>query len=123
MITYETGNPHFGGRTFIQLANNGDVLVEQKQGDQTRRFSGKVNPAVHRGILMHFKEAHRSAVGLSEDKPVPGETLVTLHAVTAVENIDLSFWSNQRWSQPALDRLISDFERLASTASGGVVRF
>jgi hypothetical protein len=123
MITYETGNPHFGGRTVVRLSSNGEVLVEQNCGNQNRGFSQKADPAVYRAILVLLKKARRRAAGLPESTPVAGETLVRLRAVTPPETIDLQFWSNQRWHDGILDRLISRFERLAAEASGGIVRF
>jgi hypothetical protein len=123
MITYETGNPHFGGRTVVRLSANGEVRVEQNRGDQNRGFSEKADPAVHGQILALLKKARRSVADLSEPTPVPGETVVRLQATTPLETIDLKFWSNQRWRDPLLDQLIGHFERLAVEASGGVVRF
>ena len=123
MITYETGNPHFGGRTVVQLSATGEVLVEQKRGHENIDFSQKADPAVHRQALALLKEASRSVSDLPERAPVPGETLVRLQASSPLETIHLRFWSNQRWRDPILDQLISHFERLAVEASGGVVRF
>ncbi|MBV9488750.1 MAG: hypothetical protein JO069_03370 [Verrucomicrobia bacterium] len=126
MLTYETGNPHFGGRTFVRLDGNGDVLVEQTHGQQVRTFVGQVDPAACAEILAHFttaRERRQGAICPAEDPPVPGETVVTVRAVIGPERSELSFWSNRRWADPALARLVSGFERLASAASGGVVRF
>ena len=123
MITYETGSPCFSGRTLVRLSANGEVLVEQKRGDQNSGFSEKADPALHREILVLLQDACRSVAHLPELPPVPGETLVRLRAATPLETIDLAFWSNQRWRDPVLDQLISHFERLADEASGGIVRF
>ena len=123
MIAYETGNPHFGGRTLVQLSATGEVLVELNRGDEHNYFSQEADPAVHREMLLLLKEACRRVSGLPERTPVPGETLVRLWAATPLETIRLRFWSNQRWRDPVLDRLISRFERLAVEASGGIVRF
>jgi hypothetical protein len=123
MITYQTGNPHFGGRTVVRLSPNGAVLVEQNRGDQNRGFSEKADPAVYREILMLLKRACRIVADLPQPVPVPGETMVRLRAATPLEAIDLKFWSNQRWRDPTLDQLISHFERLAVEVSGGIVRF
>ena len=123
MITYENGNPHFGGRTVVRLSAKGEVLVEQIRGDQNSSFSEKADPAVHREILVLLKDACRSVARRPEPDPVPGETLVRLQAATPLETIDLKFWSNQRWRDPILDRLIGHFERLAAEASGGIICF
>ena len=123
MVTYETGNPYFSGRTVVRLYADGEVLVEQQRGVQNDWFSEKADPALHREILVLLQDACRSIAHLSELPPVPGETLVRLRAATPLETIDLKFWSNQRWRDPVLDRLISHFERLAAEASGGIVRF
>jgi hypothetical protein len=123
MITYETGNPHFGGRTVVQLSATAEVLVEQKRGDENIDFSEKADPAVYREILVLLKEACRIVADLPQPAPVPGETLVRLRATTPLETINLRFWSNQRWRDPVLDQLISHFERLVVEVSGGIVRF
>lgn len=123
MITYETGNPHFGGRTVVRLSANGEALVEQNRGDQNSGFNEKTDPAVYREILVLLKKACRIVADLSEPAPVPGETMVRLRATSPLETIDLKFWSNQRWRDPILDQLISHFERLAVEVSGGIVRF
>lgn len=123
MITYETGNPHFGGQTVVRLSSNGELFIEQNRGVLNRTFKEKVDPALHREIVILLKQACRSASDLPESTPVPGETMVRLHAAVALETIDLRFWSNQRWRDPILNRLISQFERLAVEASRGIVRF
>lgn len=123
MITYETGNPHFGGRTVVRLSANGEVLVEQKRGDENIDFSEKADPAVYREMAVLLKKARRIVADLPQPAPVPGETLVRLRATTPLEPIHLRFWSNQRWRDPTLDRLIRHFERLAVEVSGGIVRF
>ena len=123
MVTYETGNPHFGGRTLVQLSATGDVLVELNRGHEHNDFSQKADPSMHREILALLKEACRIVSQWPEGTPVPGETLVRLWAATPSETINVRFWSNQRWRDPVLDRLISHFERLADKASGGIVRF
>jgi hypothetical protein len=123
MITYETGNPHFGGRTVVRLSATGEVLVEQNRGDQNSGFTETAEPALYREILVLVKMARRSVAELPEPPPVPGETMVRLRAATPLETIDLKFWGNQRWRDPILDQLISRFERLAAEASGGIVRF
>jgi hypothetical protein len=123
IITYETGNPHFGGRTVVQLSAAGEVVVELKRGDENIDFDQKVDPAVYRELLVLLKEACRRVSRLPERTPVPGETLVRLRATTPSETIHLRFWSNQRWRDPVLDQLMSHFERLAVETSGGVVRF
>lgn len=123
MITYETGNPHFGGRTVVQLSATGEVVVEGKRGHENMDFDEKADPAVYREILALLKEACRRVSHLPERTPVPGETLVRLRAITPSETINLRFWSNQRWRDPVVDRLISHFERLAVEVSGGAIRF
>lgn len=123
MITYETGNPHFSGRTVVRLSSNGEVLVEQNRGDQDSVFSDEADPAVYREILVLLEKVRRSVADLPEPVPVPGETMVRLQAVTPSETIDLKFWNNQRWRDPAVDRLISRFERLAVESSEGIIRF
>ncbi|MBV9999730.1 MAG: hypothetical protein JO015_11540 [Verrucomicrobia bacterium] len=123
MITYETGTPHFGGRTVVRLSANGEVLVEQNCGGRHSGFNEKADPAVYREILVLLRKARRSVADLPEPVPVPGETRVRLRAATPSETIDLEFWSNQRWRDPAVDRLISRLERLAVESSGGIIRF
>ncbi len=123
MITYETGNPHFEGRTTVCITTEGQGSAERVRETFHEAYARAVDPARYRRL--HDLLTRFDPQGLPDKAPVPGETPVTIRLTEggASGAREVRFWTNARWVDPTLEELATGFETLAREVSGGAIAF
>jgi len=123
MITYKTGNPHFGGQTSFRVSESGEAVVEQTRGAETRTFARVLGEETYQHLRERLIRAREQPLALASTPPVPGENRICIEEWEPAGATKLEFWTNQRWGNVCLDGFMRALEQAITRTSDGQVKF
>lgn len=123
MIRYEIGNPNFRGRTTVEVTGDRQVTVRFEMGTQTDTYKGTLSEADFADFQKMLQANSPLSIKSAQTLGKPGEARIRLTVRTNQEEQSTEFWNSEQWQIPTLRNLVNRFNQLATTISGGKVRY
>jgi hypothetical protein len=123
VFDYAVGNPHFHGRSTLQITGDGAALVTFERGGKTQEYKGTVS-AKQLDALRASLTAHPIDSYKPPKRPlVPDEATMELTVVNAGARAQNSIPDNERWEIEPLGELVTLINEIMGSVSGGTVRY
>lgn len=123
LIRYEVGNPSFRGRTTVEVKGDRQVTVRFEQNTQNDVYAGTLSMEEFTTFQKTLQSNQPFSITSTQTVGKPGEAKIRLTGRNDDQEQSTEFWSNEQWQIPTLQNLVSSFNKIATTISGGKVRY
>lgn len=122
-IKYEVGNPHFGGKTIVELNSDKEIHVQVILGDVVSQYQSRLKEkeaaSIFNTFIENFYEKNESGNTALE----PDEEIINIYFTKGDILYQHISPSNTQWHDQRLRNLVLLFSKLAFEVSGGKVKF
>jgi hypothetical protein len=122
-VRYEAGNPEFRGRTTVELRGDGSVSASFQRGAKVDSYRSTLDAAALDGWRTLLQSSDLPTLKSQRSTPQPDEVRIRITLLAGSTPTEAELWSGEQWQIPKLRALVVAFSQLASSASGGAIRY
>ena len=122
-IKYEAGNPHFRGKTIIEIKEDRTVIVSFKQNNHSKRYSNKIDKRDQKRLFEKIETVDPCSFSSQKEFVEPDDIEVCLTVKYPQKKCKLKFWGSERFEFKSLNELVNSLNKLASETSDGAITY
>lgn len=122
-VAYAVGNPHFRGRTTVEVAHDGAATVGFLRADKADRYTGQLDATALARLRATLAANDPRGFASARDTASPDEARIEITLTTGGTRSVHAYWDAEQHEMPALRQLVLQFNEIASTVSGGRVTY